>query len=369
MSVGTGKENNRFHYLDGLRAIAILLVFFHHTFSFSELLSNRGLNTFANFIKYTGGSGVELFFVLSGVVLIRPYLRGLRKFDFRKYYLRRFSRIYPPYIVAWLIAGGVKIISSYFPNWYSQETLPYFSFVDWLKQLSILNVFEVTYYNGAWWSLSIEVLFYLLIPISINILTSERANIITLCLFMFISLLIAAFCSDLILHTNSYLFKIQLSFLIYLPCFIGGITIAKFDFHRIYSYILIAIGICYLCISLLYPSLNIHNSYALLYTGVVSLVFTEATLINKMLSHPLLVWIGERSYSFFLIHYTVFNFTRHLVALFTHRSLIYYFITRLIEIPLAILASLALFHFVERHFAKNLATANFFLPSKQMRIY
>src|SRR5262245_31184764 len=92
----------RFHQLDGLRAVAVGVVIFHHclTNPINQLLRARGFNYLADALYFTTGSGVELFFVLSGVVLLRPYVRGARPFKPSTYFLRRIERLWPPYLVA-----------------------------------------------------------------------------------------------------------------------------------------------------------------------------------------------------------------------------------------------------------------------------
>ena len=70
--------------LDGIRAIAILLVFFLH----------------ADYV-YIGWVGVQLFFVLSGFLITNILLRMKEtesgKDFFKKFYGRRFLRIFPLY--------------------------------------------------------------------------------------------------------------------------------------------------------------------------------------------------------------------------------------------------------------------------------
>ena len=63
-----------------------------------------------------GFRGVELFFVISGFILGLPfaahYLKGAAPVSLRKYYLRRLTRLEPPYIVALLVlfilAAGIE---------------------------------------------------------------------------------------------------------------------------------------------------------------------------------------------------------------------------------------------------------------------
>ena len=70
--------------LDGLRAVAFLIVFFFHT---------RNLPF--------GWLGVQLFFVLSGFLITDILLRMKEKLPrgdfFKKFYGRRFLRIFPLY--------------------------------------------------------------------------------------------------------------------------------------------------------------------------------------------------------------------------------------------------------------------------------
>ncbi|RZL18764.1 MAG: acyltransferase, partial [Pedobacter sp.] len=82
--------------VDGLRGVAVLLVFLSHT-------SNQGffLFPFLN-LAGIGKEGVYLFFVLSAFLLTLPFLeRGnnaFRKLPLANYFLRRFFRIYPLYL-------------------------------------------------------------------------------------------------------------------------------------------------------------------------------------------------------------------------------------------------------------------------------
>jgi len=82
---------SRFPYmpqLDGIRALAILMVLVHH-----------GLSPLEN----GGYVGVEVFFVLSGYLITSILLSEWRRrgfIGFRNFYIRRLARLYPPMIVA-----------------------------------------------------------------------------------------------------------------------------------------------------------------------------------------------------------------------------------------------------------------------------
>src|SRR5438552_12995265 len=92
------REGNSIKYrgflpeLDGLRAIAIMLVFLHHFWPHQYLESAGGA------LARMGWVGVDLFFVLSGF-LIAGILLDSRESPtyFRYFYIRRTLRIFPLY--------------------------------------------------------------------------------------------------------------------------------------------------------------------------------------------------------------------------------------------------------------------------------
>ena len=108
--------------LDGVRALAFLLVFELHI-NHSGVWGD-GNNPFISAIFSLGGTGVTLFFVLSGFLLFLPYTRALL---FEKdwpqskiYYIRRILRIFPGYFFSLFIL--VMFSKPYFiqpHNWMS----------------------------------------------------------------------------------------------------------------------------------------------------------------------------------------------------------------------------------------------------------
>jgi len=76
-----------------------------------------------------------------------------------------------------------------------------------------------------------------------------------------------------------------------------------------------------------------------------------------------MVWLGERSYSLFLFHFTAFAAVNWAVSLISpDKDLGYFFVTRFVGISIAFLGAMLIFHFVERRFARNLVTADQFWP-------
>jgi peptidoglycan/LPS O-acetylase OafA/YrhL len=135
---------NRFSHVDALRAFAVTLV----------VLAHAGLERFV-----PGGSGVTIFFSISGFIITLLLLRERDRtggFSIRDFYLRRLSKLAPPFLVVILIptllyavAGGEVSL----PGVLSQVFFAY----NWLVPLSP----SVLPGSGVTWSLAIEEQFYI----------------------------------------------------------------------------------------------------------------------------------------------------------------------------------------------------------------
>ncbi|MGO8998989.1 MAG: acyltransferase family protein [Polyangiaceae bacterium] len=90
--------------LDGLRALAILLVIFRHSAGPARYDDGMTARFFAA-VARTGWAGVDLFFVVSGFLITGILLDSkARPYFFRNFYVRRALRIFPPYYLLLFIA-------------------------------------------------------------------------------------------------------------------------------------------------------------------------------------------------------------------------------------------------------------------------
>jgi peptidoglycan/LPS O-acetylase OafA/YrhL len=147
--------------LDGLRAVAILLVLSTHiaqhipslTFALGPIGWTRPLNN--------GWIGVDLFFVLSGFLVGGAVLRSIAddRLSFRRFYLRRFFRIIPAYFAV-ILALGVLCF-----GWPGIEGIPDFTLAQVIPNVLLLTDYWPGDIGVPSWSLSIEEHFYLLIPL------------------------------------------------------------------------------------------------------------------------------------------------------------------------------------------------------------
>jgi peptidoglycan/LPS O-acetylase OafA/YrhL len=163
--------------LDGLRAIAVTLVFFHHTKNFIPVV---GRTTFyIQSYVWQGWVGVDLFFVLSGF-LITGILLDTREASnyFRGFYTRRILRIFPLY---YLVLIGIIAGSQVLTNIHAQHAQVIASLVPLPEDRWVYFCF-LTNWTGLWkaqwgpgfgsilahfWSLAIEEQFYFVWPLTV----------------------------------------------------------------------------------------------------------------------------------------------------------------------------------------------------------
>jgi peptidoglycan/LPS O-acetylase OafA/YrhL len=162
--------------LDGLRAIAVLLVVVSHG---SSLLLARDTR-FA-----VGGIGVGIFFVLSGYLITSLLLReraNRGQISLRDFYMRRALRIWPLYYAVLLLYLVVLVHVHSRPgdSWVSTDSPKYAAFdhVWWSYLVFVQNyVSDLKHVNlglGVYWSLAIEEQYYFVWPLILIALTRVR---------------------------------------------------------------------------------------------------------------------------------------------------------------------------------------------------
>lgn len=164
-----------FSGLDTIRFVAALMVFLGHTISKSftklgievESFSYKILSIFSS-----GGTGVSIFFVLSGFLITYLIISEIEhgKFSLKNFYIRRTLRIWPLYyavvIFSFFLYPGLKILINQNQPLASQ-VLYHLTF---LSNFDVINVYQNSLGLDAMsqnitWSVSIEEQFYLFFPL------------------------------------------------------------------------------------------------------------------------------------------------------------------------------------------------------------
>jgi peptidoglycan/LPS O-acetylase OafA/YrhL len=164
--------------IEGLRGVAVLLVVaFHYAMALDPRFADPWLAaidaTMATRVVVRNGMlGVDLFFLITGFLLVLPWLRqaaeGGPAPSVRDFYARRVQRILPAYYVQLIVLFVIFV-----PLLRGLEFWRY-NPVYMLENLSA-HIFLVHYFspatsasvsvNGSLWSLALEAQFYLLLPL------------------------------------------------------------------------------------------------------------------------------------------------------------------------------------------------------------
>lgn len=150
------RARTHFAGLDGVRALAAVMVVVHHATSFAgegrsgPLLADLGA---------VADTGVGLFFVLSGFLIYRPFavagLDGTAPQATRSFWWRRLLRIVPAY---WLVLTVFWAAGS-FDLGPPSQAWRYYGFVQVYDRFTTLGGIPIA------WSLNTEMTFYLMVPV------------------------------------------------------------------------------------------------------------------------------------------------------------------------------------------------------------
>ena len=265
------------------------------------------------------GSGVMLFFILSGFVIYYP-VASLEKFNIKSYAIRRVLRILPPYIIAVVLSIAIELICKQLFNVHRSN-----------GQVILKTFFMVQNYpphagqllsNASLWSLPVEVELYILFPV-IFIVSVKVGKIATL-----IGVAVISFCALLLILT--YADWMRGDFLNYWIIWCSGSLLAnlvkhsnlpQFKSHCWLTMLLALIAGIFIVLKSEYVAIG-HYIWAIFYFYALWYVLTlpsPSALIPKL---PLrfLLWLGRISYSFYLVHFPLFYLLGYVwIASFGHK--------------------------------------------------
>ncbi len=134
--------------IDGLRGIAaVLVLLFHATTRYDLEYIHRDALPFS--VPW-GSLGVHLFFAISGFVILMTLRRTVVPGDF---VMSRVSRLYPTYWVAVLLSAAIVLLAGLPGHQPSAGEVA-------ANLLMFHGLFGVDHVDGAYWSLEVELIFY-----------------------------------------------------------------------------------------------------------------------------------------------------------------------------------------------------------------
>lgn len=295
--------------LDGIRAIAVMLVIVAHA-------------GFGNIIP--GGLGVTIFFFLSGYLITTLLLKEYKTsgyIDVKKFYIRRFFRLFPPLFIvltiAYLLAALGVIEGGYGVKYY-------------LLQLFYLANFVKIYFSealvpsgsGVLWSLAIEEHYYIFFPFVLHFLLRNFSQqrvaffliFLTFAILIWRLVLVLYFDSNAVNHNRTYYgTDTRLDSILYgsiLALSANPFQSAKeqLSLHRnIYWYFLI--GVAGLLFSLAYRDEIFRETFRYSMQGLALMplfyfvIDRRMSLVNSILDSTIFKKIGLYSYTMYLVHF------------------------------------------------------------------
>lgn len=343
------KKLKHYNELDGIRAVAVIMVMFYHFFK--DVIVQHDILLLIQKLSLFGKTGVSLFFVLSGFLITRILVNTKQNDSyFKSFYIKRILRIFPLYYFF--------LVVYYF-------VVPYFlnhSFAGFSQQIwywTFMQNFALTFdWNSVgpihYWSLSVEEHFYLFWPLVIYYCSVKNIKwaILSLCAISFLArfLLIEN-------HIEESLF-----------------TFARFDELAVGSFLAIlelqnklvnqnlrkfvSVFVIFL-IPLIYISSN-NGNYSLLESCArylvlamvygsfiaITIVIEPENFLKKALDNTALKSIGKISFGLYVYHPICFDVV---INYFKITNLAFTFV---LSFGLAYLVSILSYHLLEKQFLK-----------------
>lgn len=335
--------------IDGLRAVAVLLVVLYH----------------AKFPVLGGFIGVDVFFVISGYLITSIIRREVlaEKFSFSSFYARRIKRILPAYIFMLLI------IFAYCCNFLMPDDLISFAKSAVFSLLAVSNFYFYAgtgYFGSAstepllhTWSIAVEEQFYIFWPIIMLIMAKIKnkslARGVLLVLFS-VSVVVSQYYA--LNHKNAAYLLLPFRFFELMV----GCLLALYQ-HRISRYatmpgmmsitgVVIIIGNAFfLNESFAFPGLNAIPVCLGAALVIASAFKSDEGMGTRILSIAPVRYIGKISYSIYLWHWPI-------LILATYRGIELNYFNSGFLVVISIIAASFSYHFIESPF-RNLHNKSF----------
>lgn len=300
----------RFTALDGLRALSVIAVVWHHTAG----VQHTGLLA-------RGTLGVQMFFAISGFLITTLLLRERDRtgaISLRKFFARRALRIFPLYYLVLLVyIVLVPVIGSHARATAFWHHLPSFATYtsNWFVDLA--GAGRVTFYFG--WSLATEEQFYLFWPALLTLLLAWRRGRPVAALVALAALVTLTVSVNRAVGSDALGWRVAGS--LALPILLGAAAAVVLHHRRGFALVgpvltnpvtaPVVAGVLGVLISIGAPVELIEVAMVLL---VAACCARESTWLHRALTLRPLAFVGGISYGIYLTHMLAANLVRHIVG-------------------------------------------------------
>ncbi|MDR6564797.1 MULTISPECIES: acyltransferase [unclassified Arcicella] len=335
----------RLDLIQVFRGLASMLVVLYHLVSTGEkYFSTKPFNGFFEF----GWVGVDFFFVLSGfIIMFIHYGDIVNKGNWRLFLKKRAIRVYPIYWIVATITFAMYMILMH-GNMRDEFIFNIHSIDHWIYLVKqYLLVYQETYFVSVAWSLTYEILFYLIFALCIFVGLRIAKYIVAIWIVMIAlkSITHAPIFSSFVFAPGNYEFLLGclVGYLFYKKQFIS-ITKALISFSLILILFVIYLNYFDLTSNMLIAKLFFGSLSALIIWACASIDYQKVYNAAKI---KLLVIIGDASYSLYLIHPIVLSTLCRVFAKIKFQTAFSSAINNMLFLIIFILTVLAgfLFHF------------------------
>jgi peptidoglycan/LPS O-acetylase OafA/YrhL len=301
--------------LTGIRGVAAVWVFLTHYQAVMVAYIHSPAIQQSSFL-YNGFRGVDLFFVLSGFILMHVHGEDFRAFHeatFWRFYVLRFFRVYPLNTVVLLALLPIGLAMPELVTWFRTDhgiPIPYhnhdFSAAGFVQSLFLAQTwsfFKPGEWNGPAWSLSAEVFGYAIFPLLAHFLIWRRSAL-ACAANAFINLAILMALLALFNHTrDSPTGTFGLVRMIF--GFIAGMSMAR-CFQLLHGAIHLGQPVALVSCAFIVGAIALPAGNMFVVFGFCGLIFALAFQqgpIDAALSSGPAMFMGRISFSFYMIHY------------------------------------------------------------------
>lgn len=316
----------RFYALDSWRGIAAVMVaLFHMPIAWS--LYDVGIVRHAWLF-------VDFFFVLSGFVIAFTYENRIAdRREFADFMIRRFGRVWPLHaavLLALVVLQIIILILTQYAHFPAPNNKPFEGpWNSWaiLENLFLVHSLGLMPGPGTWntpsWSISVE--FYTYVVFGLAVLFASRRIIIISAMISIMGLVTLSLLSNVYLaSTTQWGFERCLY-----GFFLGVMTFhVEANMPKMPAALANTVELIILVCAVIFVwgvGLSPMTLGAPLLFALVVLVFSrEAGLVSRALVTRPFLWLGERSYTIYMLHLSVFivlNYATRAVEQYSHKSL------------------------------------------------
>jgi peptidoglycan/LPS O-acetylase OafA/YrhL len=312
--------------IDGVRALAMLMVFSYHVWEFSDNPHWRTGNLSPGTVVSRFSLGVDLFIVLSGFCLYWPIANANKPFDVKQYFQRRFWRIAPAYYMSILfmliMPNALVVLMKLLHKPATWQEVP--GLVQILTHLTFTHALHPYTWGGiqgAYWSLGLEAQLYVAFPL---VLIAVRRFVVPItALFMWLVTVAWSYIWPNVFPNSEY--AASLSIFGRWGHFAAGMLVAHLchGAKRQNHWALAVLGLSVVVLGQLdfvkgFSYLPATDFCSLAGFGLILMSAVQPEGVRTVFSSKPLVYLGTISYSIFLLHQNIMWYFGELLKKIAH---------------------------------------------------